>query len=126
MPELLKEWCGTEKLSGTYIGMIPGIRQTHEKQSMGGVELIKVVQDDGCPADIQQTAPTPRISSMPNPAKAEGARDEVRQSETNKEIENMMKKMETRLMQRKDALEAKMMKAIGEERRYYEHTKICA
>ena len=36
----------------------------------------------------------------------------------------MMKKMETRLMQQMDALEAKMMKAIGEERRYHKHTKI--
>ena len=26
LPELLKEWCGTEKLSGAHIGMIPGMR----------------------------------------------------------------------------------------------------
>ena len=32
LPELLKEWCGSENLSGTHIGMIPRMRQTHEKQ----------------------------------------------------------------------------------------------
>ena len=69
LPELLKEWCGTEKLSGTRIGMIPGMRQTHERQIVGGVELIKVAQDYGGPAETQQTAPTPRISNMTNPKK---------------------------------------------------------
>ena len=64
LPELLKEWCGTEKLSGTFIGMIPGMRQTNENKSAGSVDLVKVVQVDTTQAVNQYSVPTPITSNM--------------------------------------------------------------
>ena len=61
---------------------------------------------------------------MNKPTQGAGGREEISWNETNKEIENMMRKIEMRLMKRMDALESKVMKEIGEQRSQNEHTKI--
>ena len=54
---------------------------------------------------------------MTMPTKGTCGQEEGRVQETSKMVENMIGKMETRLMQRMDALEARMIAAIGEQQR---------
>ena len=93
------------------------MRQTHERQQLGGIELIKVVHDKGHQKETHQMAPTPRISNKTMPTQGTCVWEEGRVQETNKMVENMIEKMEMRLMQRMDALEARMIASIGEQQR---------
>ena len=64
--------------------MITRMRQTHEKQGVGGVELIKVVKDEDRSTETQQTAPKPIISNTTKPEKGTSGWEEVRWHEINK------------------------------------------
>ena len=82
--------CGTEKLSGTLNGMIPGMRHMHDNHITGSVDLVKVVQVDTTQAVHQFSAPTPRTRNMSMDAKVEASEKEVIGGETIKEIEYMI------------------------------------